>query len=219
MFKYSKNTIILYQIDYNKMQIKKIQVEIMNIFRRNIFLSKTIREISIIAKKDYPNIFNAVKELSERNIIKIRKVGKSNLCEISLSKASISFLSYLDEQEALSIKIPLLYKILEFKEFLDDIILVTGSYAKKKETKESDIDLVFITKNNAFNKQKLLNNLTSLFLPKYHVIVITYKDFIDMLLNNELNFGNEIFNNKLLFRGAERYYELLKEAKEHGFRG
>ena len=201
------------------MQIKKIQVEIMNIFRRNIFLSKTIREISIIAKKDYPNIFNAVKELSERNIIKIRKVGKSNLCELSLSKESISFLSYLDEQEALSIKIPLLYKILEFKEFLDDIILVTGSYAKKKETKESDIDLVFITKNNAFNKQKLLNNLTSLFLPKYHVIVITYKDFIDMLLNNELNFGKEIFNNKLLFRGAERYYELLKEAKEHGFRG
>src|SRR3989344_8293775 len=127
------------------MQIKKIHVKIINIFRKNIFLSKTIREISIIIEKDYPNVFNAIKELSDQKIIKIKKVGKANLCELSLSKEAVSFISYLDEQEAIIKKIPDIYKILEFKDFLDDIVLITGSYAKNKETKNSDIDLVIIT--------------------------------------------------------------------------
>ena len=201
------------------MQIKKIHVKIINIFRKNIFLSKTIREISIIIEKDYPNVFNAIKELSDQKIIKIKKVGKANLCELSLSKEAVSFISYLDEQEAIIKKIPDIYKILEFKDFLDDIVLITGSYAKNKETKNSDIDLVIITGENVFKKQKLLENLTSLFMPKYHIIVISYKDFINMLLNKEQSFGKEIFNNRLLFRGVERYYELIKEAIENGFRG
>jgi len=99
------------------------------------------------------------------------------------------------------------------------VLLVTGSYAKSTETKKSDLDLVLITKDKAFEKQKLLENLTSLLLPKVHVVVITQKDFIDMLLDKKLNFGKEIFNNRLLFRNTARYYGLLKEAIENGFRG
>ncbi len=201
------------------MHIKKINIVVMNAFRSNIFLSKTIREISSIVDKDYPNVFDAMRELADKEIIKIKKVGKANLCELFLNKESISLLSYLDEQEAFLRKIPNLDKILEYKEFLDDIILVTGSYAKKRENSKSDIDLVLITRGKALNKLKLLENLTSLFYPKYHIIVITYKDFIDMLLDKKPTFGKEIFNNRLLFRGAERYYELIKEAIENGFRG
>ena len=201
------------------MHLKKSQREILEIFRKDIFTKKTIREISLEIKKDYPGVYNSVKELSKDNIIDINKIGKSSLCELNFNSKTISILSFLDEQEAFSKNIPNIDKILEFKEFLDEIILVAGSYAGGKQTKKSDLDLVIITKEKAFEKQKLLENLTSLMLPEIHAVVITQTDFMDMLHDKKPNFGKEIFKNRLLFRNASRYYQLVKEAIENGFRG
>ena len=198
--------------------ITKNQLEILNLFRKNIFLSETIRAIAKITRKSYPKIHQAIKELNKRNVIKIKKVGNSNVCELNLSNEAVSYFSLLDEQEAFSQKIPHIEKILEFKEFLDDIILVTGSYAGHRQTSKSDIDLVIITKENAFRKQKLIDNLTKLFIPRIHPITITYKDFIEMLLEKKENFGKEIFKKKLLFRNPSRYYKLIAQAIENGFR-
>lgn len=201
------------------MHLKKSQREIIEIFRKDIFAKKTIREISLEIKKDYPGVHNSVKELIKEKIIDAKKIGRSILCELNLNSKTISVLSFLDEQEAFSKNILNIDKILEFKEFLDEIILVAGSYASEKQTKKSDLDLVVITKEKAFEKQKLLENLTSLMIPEIHVIVMTQKDFIDMLHDKKPNFGKEIFKNRLLFRNASRYYQLIKEAIENGFRG
>ncbi len=73
-------------------------------------------------------------------------------------------------------------------------------------------------KEKAFEKQKLLENLTSLIIPKVHCLVFTYKDFIDMLLDKEPNFGKEIFNKRLIFKNTSRYYDLINEAITNGFR-
>jgi len=201
------------------MMLKKSQVEVLNVFRKDIFTSKSIRELSLLIKKDYPTVHRAVKELSKMKILKIKKVGKASICELSFSPDAISTLAFLDEQEAFPRKIPNMDKVLEFREFLEDIIIVTGSYAKGKETGKSDIDLAIITAGNAFNKQKLIETLASLFIPKIHPIVVTKKDFIDMLKDKKPNFGKEIFKNKLIFRNASLYYLLIKEAIENGFRG
>ncbi len=196
----------------------KNKIEILNLFRKNIFFSDSIRKISAKLKKSYPKIYESVRSLEKDNIIKIKRVGNSNICEINLSKEAISALSFLEEQEAFSKKIPNINKIMEFKEFLEDIVIVTGSYAKNKQTAKSDIDLVIITKEKAFKRQKLLENLTSLFIPEIHPVVITYKDFIEMLLDKEENYGKEIFKNRLIFRNSTRYYQLIKEAIKNGFR-
>lgn len=199
--------------------LAKKQEEILNLFRKNVFLKATIREISKIMKKAYPKTYEAVKEMEKQGIIKINKIGNSSVCEINLTDKTISILGYLDEQEAHLNNIPNMQKILNFEEFLDDIILVTGSYAGKKAGKNSDIDLVIITKEKAFNKQKLIENLTSLIIPEIHVIVLTNEDFIKMLLDKEENYGKEIFKNRLIFRNSNRYYYDLKEAIKNGFRG
>ena len=193
-------------------KLTKKQISVLNLFRKDIFLSKTIREISLSLKKSYPKIYETVNEFDKKRTIKVKKVGGSKVCEINLSQKTISLLSFLDEQEALSRKIPNIEKILEFKEFLDDIMLVTGSFAKKKQTSKSDLDLVIITKSDAFKKQKLFENLTDLFIPPIHAVVFTYDDFIKMLNERDPNFGKEIFKNRLLFRNSTRYYELIKEA-------
>ena len=40
-----------------------------------------------------------------------------------------------------------------------------------------------------------------------------------MLLDKKPNLGKEVFNNRLIFKNATKYYDLIKEAIEHGFRG
>lgn len=200
-------------------KLTKNQIKILDLFRGNIFTSKTIRDISLHLKISYPKAHDAINELNRKKIINIKKVGNSSVCEVNLSPQAMSILSFLDEQEAFSRNIPNIEKILEFKELLDDIIIITGSYAKSKQNKKSDIDLVIITKDDVFKKQKLLENKLSLFVPEIHLVVISYNDFIKMLLDDEPNYGKEIFKNRLLFKGLTRYYELIKEAIKNGYRG
>ena len=199
--------------------LKKSEIKIIDLFRKNVFLSKTIREISIMLKKSYPKVYGGIIELEKEKIIKIKKVGNSKICELNFSKEAISILSFLDRQDALARDIKNVDKITEFREFSDDIILVSGSYAKGKQTAKSDIDLVIITKTGAFEKQKLIENLTKLFLPNVHPIAISYKDFVGMLLDKKENYGKEVFRSRLLFKNSEIYYDLIKEAVENGFRG
>ncbi|MBM3304083.1 MAG: hypothetical protein FJY76_03220 [Candidatus Aenigmarchaeota archaeon] len=199
--------------------LKRSNVGILDMFRKDIFLSKPIMQIAALLRKPYPKVYSSMRELVAAGIIAINKVGMSNLCRLEMSQEAISILSFLDEQEALQRKIPNINKILSFKEFLDDIIIVTGSYAKGKQTKGSDIDIVVIMKGNPASKQRLLENLTSLMTPRMHVVAISYNDFIGMLAGKEDNYGKEIFKNRLIFRNAKRYYELIKEAIDNGFRG
>ncbi len=199
--------------------LTKVQESIINLFRKDVFLSESMRKISLILKKPYPRVYDAIKELEHKKIIKIKKFGNSNICSINLGEEAISFFSLLDKQEAFSRNIPNINKILEFKEFLDDIIVVAGSYASGKQQKNSDIDIAIITKENSHKKQKLMENLTLTINPQIHVVAFCFKDFIEMLLNDEFNFGKEVFKNHLIFRNPERYYELIKEAIKNGFKG
>jgi len=128
-------------------------------------------------------------------------------------------LSYLDEEEAFLHNVPSIHRLLDIKELTDDVLMVIGSYAKKKQNKHSDVDMIVITPEKAFDKQKLIENLTLTLFPPIHPVVFTRKDFIDMLLSTEENLGKEAFRNHLLYRNQKVYYELVKEAIKHGFTG
>jgi len=151
----------------------KNQVRILNLFRKNIFLKATILEIMHLLKnKSYQRIYESIRELERKNMVELTSIGNSQLCELRLSLETISTISFLEEQEALSRKIPCIKEMLEFKEFKEDIILITGSYAKGNQTPKSDIDLVIITRDDAYHKQKLIENMTALFKPAIHPEVI-----------------------------------------------
>ena len=201
--------------------LTKNQERILNLFRRNILLKSTIRQISLNLKKSYSKIHAAVKELEKKNIIIIRKVGKSSVCEIKLSPEIISIFSFLDEQEARERSLPNYEKLLSLREVSDYLIIVAGSYAKRTQNKKSDMDLVVIVpdKENIVNVKGLIENLTMLYLPEIHLYVFKRKDFIDMLNEKEENYGKEIFKNHIILKNAYVYYELIKEAIEHGFKG
>lgn len=203
----------------NRNVLKRSGMEVIDAFRKDVFMSKTISEISRSLKKPYPKVHHTVREFADEGILKTRKVGKAVLCELELSAKTVAIFSMADTMEALSKKIPNIEKIMGFAEFSDDILVVTGSYARGKATKSSDVDLVVITREKAVEKQRLIESKTALMLPQVHPFAFTYKDFIAMLLSEEENYGKQIFRNRLIFRNPERYYGLIKEAIKNGFRG
>ncbi len=196
------------------------ELKVLNLFVKNLFLKLNIREIMHkINSKSYQRVYEAVKNLVNKNILNSEKVGNVNLISLKLSRETIINLAYLDEQEIN--KIPNYTKILEIKEITDYLILVTGSYAKGNATKKSDLDLVIIipNKEDIVSIQKLVENMTILFIPQVHLYVFTKNDFIEMLKDKKENYGKEIVKNKVILKNAQMFYELIKEAVENGYKG
>jgi predicted nucleotidyltransferase len=202
--------------------LRKNEIEIINLFRKNPFQKLSTLQINKGLKKNaYSRVYDAVKSLEKNNILRITKLGNSNLAELNLNHNSIPYLSLLDEQEAIEKNIPCLEKLVSIKEIANYLLIITGSYAKGTQKKSSDLDLVILIPDNeqAIDAQKMIENLTYLLHPPVHLFVLNQKDFIEMLLEKKENYGKEIFRNRLLLKNAGIYYDLLKEAIEHGFKG
>lgn len=202
------------------MEITKNQLKIIGLFRKNLFLKASIREImKKIKSKSYQRVYEAVEQLNKNNILVSEKIGNTRLISLSFSRESILTLSFLDEKQG--INIPNYSEILNIKEISDYLILVTGSYASGKFSKKSDMDLVVIVpdKEDIVSLQKLIENKTMLVIPNIHLYVFRKKDFIEMLTNKQENYGKEIVKNRIILKNAHIFYELVKEAVENGYKG
>ena len=201
-------------------RMNKNELKIIDLFRKDIFLKLSINGImKEIKSKSYQRVYEAVKNLMKKEILNSEKIGNTNLIDLNMSRNTFLNLAFLDEQE--NNKIPNSQKILELREIAEYLILVTGSYAKGTQNKKSDLDLVIIVPDNTnvVHIQKLVENLTMLFVPEIHLHVFTKKVFIEMLTDKKENYGKEIVKSHILLKNAQRYYEILNEAIENGFKG
>ncbi|MDP4012458.1 MAG: hypothetical protein Q8R00_02525, partial [Candidatus Nanoarchaeia archaeon] len=120
------------------MEINKNELKILELFRKNIFLKMSIREImNKVESKSYQRVYEAVYMLVKKRILVLEKIGNTNLISLNLSRESILLLSFLDEKEGN--KAPNYHQILDIKEISDYLILITGSYASGKFNKKSDM--------------------------------------------------------------------------------
>ena len=162
--------------------LTKNELKILDLFRKNIFLKSSIMDImKKINSKSYQRVYEAVGSLEKKQILYSEKIGNINLISLKMSRNTFVNFAFLDEQE--KNKIPNASKIIELKEITDYLTLVTGSYAKGTATKKSDLDLVIIIpdKDDMVHMQKLVENITMLFIPEIHLYVFRKKDFIEML--------------------------------------
>jgi len=197
----------------------KNELKILNLFRSNLFLRASIRDImKKLKSKSYQRIHEAIQNLVTKNILKSEKMGANSVISLNFSREAMRNFAYLDEHEASDL--PNYSKIMEIKEISDYLILVTGSYARGNFTKKSDLDLVIIVpdKENPVFVQKLVENITLLYLPKVHLYVFTKKDFIEMLKDKGQTYGKEIVENRKILKNAQIFYELVKEAVESGYK-
>ena len=183
-----------------------------------------IRKIS--GKKSKGYIYKVLSNLINEKIIQTEQVGKSILYSLTLdSLKTQSYLGLLSE--SLAWKEPhipkkilnkLANKINKITPFF--VLIVTGSYAKRKQTKNSDLDVTIIC-DNAIRPQSIMAEIShesNLSIPKVHPFVFTQKEFIEMLTNDEFNYGKEVAKNNLVFFGGGSYFNILNEAIKHGFK-
>lgn len=171
---------------------------------------KTIREIAQQIEADYRITYIAIQRLIEKKVLKVQTVGKSCLCRLDEMYYGIEIYEAEDERRGEILRnrnIDQLYKEIMSKVKTSlFILLLFGSYAKGKQTKSSDIDLLFIS--NESNFENKISDILSLLPLKTHVLVFTEEDFTRMKDSKKSSVIQEAMENNVILYGIEAYYKL-----------
>ncbi len=165
----------------------------------------SIRKISKILKTDYKNTYDAVQSISES--ISIDKKG--NASYLSFRPFFTNIICEVEQirKQKLTKKLKTLYDDIQSIENPFFIAVIFGSYAKGKETKNSDIDLCIIHDNE--KEVKTIINRLSIH-PTLEIQSFHYSEFLSMLKTKEFNVGHEIVREGVILKNIESYYEVIK---------
>jgi predicted nucleotidyltransferase len=171
----------------------------------------SIREISQKLEADYKNTYQALAKINYKTYSKTKQ-GNSYLIEFNQDN-NIETLS-LEEKRTkeffsknLSLKV--IKKYVRELNYPFLIVLVFGSYIKKTNTNNSDIDMCIILDNES--KSKILNEKLSLLSLNLELQEFTSKEFTSMIKKKQNNLGNEIIKNNIILYGKENYYNLISK--------
>lgn len=186
----------------------------------------TYSEIQKITKKRSKGfIYKALKRLEKERIIVTERIGKSVLYSLNLPSIFVqNYAGFLHEYESWNQKYIPLQIIENIRNKIPTkffILMVTGSYAKKTQTKKSDLDIVIIC-DDGINPKSITAEIaheSETSIPSVHPYVFTNKQFLNMLLDNEENYGKESMRHNFIFYGGSQYYAIINEAIKHGYRG
>ncbi|MCX6710967.1 MAG: nucleotidyltransferase domain-containing protein [Candidatus Woesearchaeota archaeon] len=187
------------------------------------FTFQQIKKLS--RKKSESYVYDSLKRFAKNGILKEEKAGNIILYCLNLKNPkALSYAGFVSEYAAWNQShIP--YK--ELQNIIDKmpasfyILIITGSYAKKTQRRDSDIDVVIIAEDS-IKPGKIyaeLSHYCELSIPKIHLYAFKKSEFLAMLLSKEANYGKEIAKNNLVLFGAEFYYRIICEAVENAFRG
>ncbi len=204
--------------------ISNKKLGILKAWKTDIFVELAVSEIMKSLRKNTKTwVFNAVNELVDKKILNKKKKANINLYKLNLkNQLTIQFLQYLDNQDSINFpKMDIISDLIDIIKVKTYSLIVFGSYAKQKQTNESDLDICFLIENKDREKQikPYVNEVKLNFASKIDDHYITFEDFIKMLLRSEENLGKQIFKEHKLFYNHEIFYSLLKEANKNGFRG
>jgi predicted nucleotidyltransferase len=201
----------------------KKEINILLPFIKEPWKDFTLSEIKQFTKnRSHHYVYEALEKFS-RIILKKQKKGNTNIYKLDINTKNLDYLLFAEillKQINKQIPIKLLQ---EFQDKIKDsfyILLVTGSYAKNKQTKNSDLDLAIIIPNKKNKKEfEIALKQGDLTFPELHGFVFTEQEFYQMLINKEFNYGKECAKNHVLIRGTEFYYKILLKALQNGFKG
>ncbi len=198
------------------------QLKILNILKYNKDISfsdlkKQLKESS----SSY--LQKTISDFSKENLILINKRGRNNFISLNYeSNLLFDYLSIIEKrgipEEVFSLIHELLQKILKKTEFFSFIIF--GSYARKNNSKKSDLDIAVILENGNIKNRIIpeINSVKRKSLKEIDSHVFTRKEFLEMLKDEKENLGKEIVRKHTVVYGLGNFYNLiLKEVKNVSF--
>jgi len=199
------------------------KTNLLKTWKDNEYKAFSIREIMEINNKNSkPWVFEALNKLDEQNLIKKSKKSNLNLYELNTENIlSWSALQKIEDSQNTNFsKLKIINKIISNINTSNYCLIVFGSYADDTATKNSDIDIVILAETEETIKKikPQINEIKLETIEELDVHYITTKEFIELLLNKEENLGKQILKKHKIFFNENIYFNILKEAHQHGFR-
>ncbi|MBI5393471.1 nucleotidyltransferase domain-containing protein [Candidatus Woesearchaeota archaeon] len=201
------------------------QSDLLAVFIKATWKALTFREVAVYSRNKSTNyVFTALKDFVKMEIITEQKIGNVIAYKLNNMTKSLNIISHIAEYRAFNVKsLPKknIEKLLKKINTSYYTCIVTGSYAKGSEKKESDLDIVIICgdKEKPSSILSQIKYTAEMQIPEIHPYVFTESEFYLMLVNKEENYGKEIARNNLIITGAKQYYSILMRAIENGFNG
>ena len=189
------------------------EAEIIKLLIENREKELSINQIAKLLKKDYKNAHNIVTRLSKTKVVKLEAFGKSYKVILTNKAHPLIYgAECIRRQELIKNKdLAVMYDSFKSMRSKFYVLLVFGSYAKKTQTKQSDIDLMFIVPDEAEEKvEKEIKNITGTLPLKIHVNTFKESDFKAMKNSKETTVGSEAIKNNVILRGIESHYEMIQ---------
>ena len=193
--------------------MKSKEVEIIKLLIENKEKEVSINQITKNLNKAYKNAHNIVTRLSKMQLVRLEPFGKSyRVLLLNKPHPIIYETEYLRRQELLKNKdIAVMYDSFKGLNSKLYVLLVFGSYAKKTQTKHSDIDLMFIVHDTEEEKmEKEITSITNTLPLNIHVNIFKESDFIAMKNSKEVTVGSEVIMKNIILHGIESFYEMLQ---------
>ena len=194
--------------------MKDRNVDIIKHLIENSDKELNILSVAISVGMNYKNVFDIVKRLEKEKLITLKKFGSSNRVEIKKIIHPLVFEAEYARREEIFRNKNILVMVNRIKEDIGSalyVLLLFGSYAKKSQTKGSDIDIMFIVPDSAEEKyeSRVMQTTRLLALP-IHYMIFTESQFLSMLDTKEFNVGKEAAKHNIILHGMENYYEMIQ---------
>ncbi|MFH1649554.1 MAG: nucleotidyltransferase domain-containing protein [Candidatus Woesearchaeota archaeon] len=183
----------------------------------------TLTEIKTLTKnKSHHYVYEALEKFS-KNVLRKEKLGNTNIYKLNENTKELDYFTLAEiSLKEKNTQIPL-KTIQQIQDKVKDsfyTLLITGSYAKNKQTKESDVDVAIIIPNKSNkNQYEIALKEGELNIPEVHGFVFTEDEFYQMLTNKEYNYGKECAKNHVMICGMDAYYKILLRCLQNGFKG
>lgn len=166
----------------------KLELKIVGLLAKDAEKRFTINEIAKTLDEYYSFVHRTVNRLSKDGVIVKDKVGRAYLCSLNLENeksATLVQLGEIEKRENFYIANKGLKLVLE--DFVDSLepqhkniitIILFGSYAKGTATKESDIDILLISRGKIeIEIEKITKEIYAKYGKEITPIVMTRNDF------------------------------------------
>ncbi|MEK6903605.1 MAG: nucleotidyltransferase domain-containing protein [Nanoarchaeota archaeon] len=184
----------------------------------------TFRNLKQICKKTSESyVYTTLKKYVKEHILVEKKAGNVILYSLNLAETKtqtyVGFISEYLGWKTNYLPFDVIKKVIKKIPIDYFTFIITGSYAKNKQKETSDVDIVIIidNKQDARHVRAEINYTCEISIPPAHPYVFKQSEFLEMLLNDEANYGKEIVKNNLILYGGSHYYKLIHEAMRHGF--
>ncbi len=170
----------------------------------------TMHELSKLVSIPYASFHRTIQRM--KDILIVEEIGRAKTVQLNLRNNTIkAYLTIAAEEEKKEFikKQPIIQKITNELD-TKNIVVLFGSYAKRKETERSDIDILIVNKDGkkeiSFSKYELL------FKKKINPIFITKREFKNMLKDKEENVGKQVLKDHIILNNPEEFWGCVLDA-------